>query len=80
MWPLIWPFPHVCCTTTTHERGFLLFGLYNSIPFSLLFLCVSVVSNIVISLSQLSARCGSDVQAMWTMKRVGRKARLFGYQ
>lgn len=32
MWPLMWPIPHVCCTTTTtHERGFLPFGLYPSI-------------------------------------------------
>lgn len=32
MWPLIWPIPHVCCTTitTTHERGFPSFGLYPS--------------------------------------------------
>ena len=80
MWPLIWPFPHVCCTTTTHERGFLLSGLYHSISFSLVFLCVSVVSNILISLTQLSARCDSDGQALWTMKKVERKARLFDYQ
>jgi hypothetical protein len=56
---------------------------FRSVPFdfpSPWFFFALVVLILVIFLTQLSAKCGSDGRALWTMKRVGRKARLFGYQ
>lgn len=80
MWPLIWPIPHVCCTTTYSREGL---ASLRSVPFvfpSPWFSFVLVVFFTDIFLARSPARCDSDGRALWKTKMVGRKARLFGYQ